>query len=41
MEKLLFNARAEGITDVNFWKKSFSLRRCIIPADTFFERQKT
>jgi putative SOS response-associated peptidase YedK len=34
--KLLFNARAESITDVNFWKKSFSLRRCIIPADSFF-----
>jgi putative SOS response-associated peptidase YedK len=39
--RLLFNARAEGITDVNFWKKSFSLRRCIIPADSFFEWQKT
>jgi putative SOS response-associated peptidase YedK len=39
--KLLFNARAEGVTDVNFWKKSFSLRRCIIPADSFFEWQKT
>jgi putative SOS response-associated peptidase YedK len=39
--KLLFNARAEGITDVNFWKKSFSLRRCIVPADSFFEWQKS
>jgi putative SOS response-associated peptidase YedK len=39
--KLLFNARTESITDVNFWKKSFSLRRCIIPADSFFEWQKT
>jgi putative SOS response-associated peptidase YedK len=39
--KLLFNARAESITDVNFWKKSFSLRRCIVPADSFFEWQKT
>jgi putative SOS response-associated peptidase YedK len=39
--KLLFNARAESIADVNFWKKSFSLRRCIIPADSFFEWQKT
>jgi putative SOS response-associated peptidase YedK len=28
MARLLFNARAEGVTDVNFWKKSFSLRRC-------------
>jgi putative SOS response-associated peptidase YedK len=33
--KLLFNAGAESITDVNFWKKSFSLRRCIVPADSF------
>jgi putative SOS response-associated peptidase YedK len=39
--KLLFNARAESINDVNFWKKSFSLRRCIVPADSFFEWQKT
>jgi putative SOS response-associated peptidase YedK len=39
--RLLFNARAEGITDVNFWKKSFSLRRCIVPADSFFEWQKS
>jgi putative SOS response-associated peptidase YedK len=39
--KLLFNARAEGIADVNFWKKSFSLRRCIVPADSFLEWQKT
>jgi putative SOS response-associated peptidase YedK len=38
--KLLFNARAESITDVIFWKESFSLRRCIIPADSFFEWQK-
>jgi putative SOS response-associated peptidase YedK len=39
--KLLFNARAESVTDVNFWKKSFSLRRCIVPADSFFEWQKS
>jgi putative SOS response-associated peptidase YedK len=39
--KLLFNARAEGITDVNFWKKSFSLRRCIVSADSFFVWQKS
>jgi putative SOS response-associated peptidase YedK len=39
--KLLFNARAEGIADVKFWKKSFSLRRCIVPADSFLEWQKT
>ena len=39
--KLLFNARAESINDVNFWKKSFSLRRCIVPADSFFEWART
>jgi putative SOS response-associated peptidase YedK len=39
--KLLFNARAESINDVSFWKKSFSLRRCIVPADSFFEWWKT
>ena len=26
---------------MNFWKKSFSLRRCIVPADSFLEWQKT
>jgi putative SOS response-associated peptidase YedK len=35
------NARAEGIANVNFWKKSFSFRRCIVPADSFLEWQKT
>jgi putative SOS response-associated peptidase YedK len=39
--KLLFNARAESIDDVSFWRKSFSLRRCIVPADSFFEWRKT
>jgi len=39
--KLLFNARGEGITDENLWKKSFSLRCCIVPADSFFEWQKS
>jgi putative SOS response-associated peptidase YedK len=35
------NARAESITDVNFWKKPFSLRGRIVPADSFLEWQKT
>jgi putative SOS response-associated peptidase YedK len=39
--KLLFNARPESIKDLSFWRKSFSLRRCIVPADSFFEWQKT
>lgn len=34
--KLLLNARAESINDVSFWNKSFSLHRCIVPADSFF-----
>jgi putative SOS response-associated peptidase YedK len=38
--RLLFNARAEGIPHVNFWRKSFTERRCIVPADSFFEWQK-
>ena len=39
--KLPFNSRAESINDVNFWKKPFSLRRCIVPADSFLEWHKT
>jgi putative SOS response-associated peptidase YedK len=31
----------KAFTDVNFAKKSFSLRRCIVPADSFLEWQKT
>jgi putative SOS response-associated peptidase YedK len=39
--KLLFNARAEGIEQMSFWKKSLTKRRCIVPADSFFEWRKT
>lgn len=39
-DRLLFNARAEGIEKANFWKESFSKRRCIVPADSFFEWQQ-
>ncbi len=39
-DRLLFNARSEGIEHANFWKESFSKRRCIIPADSFYEWQK-
>ena len=38
--RLLFNARSEGIETANFWKKAFNERRCIIPADSFFEWRK-
>lgn len=36
-DRLLFNARSEGIDTAKFWKEHFARRRCIIPADTFFE----
>jgi putative SOS response-associated peptidase YedK len=39
-KELLFNARSEGITSANFWKESFDKRRCIVPADSFFEWEK-
>jgi putative SOS response-associated peptidase YedK len=36
----LFTARSEGIERAQFWKDSFLKRRCIVPADAFFEWQK-
>jgi putative SOS response-associated peptidase YedK len=39
-DRLLFNARSEGIEDSKFWKDSFQERRCIVPADSIFEWQK-
>jgi putative SOS response-associated peptidase YedK len=39
-DRLLFNARSEGIADSKFWKDSFGERRCIVPADSIFEWQK-
>lgn len=38
--RLLFNARSENIATSNFWKTSFSKRRCIVPADSFYEWAK-
>ena len=38
-DRLLFNARSEGIEDANFWKESFIERRCIVPGDAIFEWQ--
>lgn len=38
---LLFNARSDGIQESNFWKDSFQQRRCIVPADAFFEWQQS
>jgi len=36
-DRLLFNARAEGIEEAKFWKDSFQQRRCLVPADAIFE----
>jgi putative SOS response-associated peptidase YedK len=36
-DRLLFNARSEGIEAAKFWSERFKTRRCIVPADSFFE----
>jgi putative SOS response-associated peptidase YedK len=36
----MINARAETLTTKNAYKRSFAKRRCIIPADGFFEWKK-
>jgi putative SOS response-associated peptidase YedK len=36
-DRLLFNARAEGIDAAQFWSDRFRTGRCIVPADAFFE----
>ena len=38
-DKLLFNARSEGIERAKFWADSFKKRRCIIPASAIQESQ--
>lgn len=38
--RLLFNARSEGVDHARFWKEAFLKRRCIVPADCFFEWRK-
>src|SRR5229473_2119993 len=40
-DRLLFNARSEGVAKANFWKDKFATNRCIIPASSFFEWQDT
>jgi putative SOS response-associated peptidase YedK len=40
-DRHLFNARSEGIDRAPFWKDSFAQRRCIVPADAFFEWSDT
>ncbi len=39
-DRFLFNARSEGVATSRFWKESFRQRRCLVPADSFYEWQK-
>jgi len=36
-KRLTFNTRSDSILKPGVWKKSFEDRRCIVPADSFFE----
>jgi putative SOS response-associated peptidase YedK len=38
-DRLLFNARSEGIEKSTFWRESFEKRRCIVPASLILESQ--
>jgi len=38
-DRLLFNARSEGIERSDFWKDAFRTGRCIAPADAIYEWQ--
>lgn len=39
-DRLLFNARSEGIAQANFWKDAFLTGRAIAPGDSIFEWQQ-
>lgn len=39
-DRLLFNARSEGIDTAKFWKDAFLKGRVIVPADAIFEWQE-
>jgi putative SOS response-associated peptidase YedK len=39
-DRLLFNARSEGITQANFWKDAFRTGRAIAPGDATYEWKK-
>lgn len=39
-DRLLFNARSEGISQANFWKDAFLAGRAIAPGDAIFEWKK-
>jgi len=36
-DRFVFNTRSEMATRSRFWQEAFHLRRCLIPADGFFE----
>lgn len=36
-DRFLFNTRSEGVERSRFWREAFRERRCIVPADAFFE----
>lgn len=38
-DRLLFNARSEGIDHSRFWKDAFQNGRCILPGDAIYEWQ--
>jgi putative SOS response-associated peptidase YedK len=40
-DRLLFNARSETMATTKFWKPMLTERRCIVPAASFFEWQKS
>ncbi len=39
-DRLLFNARSEGIERSKFWKDAFLTGRCILPGDAIYEWQE-
>jgi len=39
-DRLLFNARSEGIERANFWRDAFQNGRCIVPGDAIYEWQE-
>jgi len=39
-DRLLFNARSEGIEHSKFWKDAFLTGRCILPGDAIYEWQE-
>jgi len=39
-DRLLFNARSDSVTSSPLWRERLN-RRCIVPAGSFFEWQKT